>query len=209
MPIRSPTGETNPGYRTPSPDPGVPAQRRPSSSSSYNSRPPVRKPSQDYPNVPYQPPARKFSGENQMPYGNGSSQATTGVIVPNKSTIAEEDIKVPFGRSGDEDESPTSSRAGSPDGMRVSLQSASTNANGGPRSPDGRSPLDRLGQGQTFGLNALGANLVSSPKSDEDETSSDRRAPSEYFDKLSYGRASVQSDVSGKGARGHRQVRCL
>lgn len=206
MPVGSPNGDffgvPDPGFRTASPESGAPVQRQPSSSSSYGGRPPVRKPSQDY---PYQPSGRKSSGENQLSYGNSSSQATAGVIIPNKSTIAEEDIKVPFGRSGDED-SPASSRAGSPDGMRVSLQSASSNVNGGPRSPDGRSPLDRLGQGQTFGLNALGANLMSSPKSDEDDTGSDRRAPSEYFDKLSYGRASVQSDLSGKGARGHRQV---
>jgi len=210
VPTRSLTGDSfnaaTPNFRTPSPEPGIFAQRRPSSSSSYGGRQSERKPSQDYPSVPYQPPGRKSSGENQTPYGNSSSQATAGVIIPNKSTIAEEDIKVPFGRSGDEDESPTSSRVGSPDGMRVSLQSAGSNANGGPRSPDGRSPLDRLGQGHTFGLNALGANLGSSPKSDEDEAGSDRRAPSEYFDKLSYGRASVQSDLSGKGARGHRQV---
>lgn len=122
--------------------------------------------------------------------------------------IAEEEIKVPFGREGDDESS--SSRAASPDGMRISMRSAGTDPNA-PRSPDGRSPLDRLGQGQSFsigGLNALGANLASPRSEDEEDAGSDRRAPSEYFDKMSLGRASVQSDVSGKGGR-VRQVRSV
>ena len=90
VPTRSLTGDSfnaaTPNFRTPSPEPGIFAQRRPSSSSSYGGRQSARKPSQDYPSVPYQPPGRKSSGENQTPYGNSSSQATAGVIIPNKST---------------------------------------------------------------------------------------------------------------------------
>jgi protein SPA2 len=137
----------------------------------------------------------------------GPSSATTGVIIPNKSTIAEEEIEVPFGR----DESPTSSRPGSTEGMRISVISGST-ANAMSQRHQSqderlatRSPLDRLGQGgQSFGLggfNAIGAGFLSSPRSEDEETGSDRRGGSEYYDKMSFGRASVASDVSGKGGR--------
>lgn len=155
-----------------------------------------------------------------------TAAATSGVIIPNKSMIAEEEIRVPFGREGDDEGSFTDSRAGSPEDMaRTSVnlnKSNSLNSSGGrpggdieevPRSPDGRSPLERLG-GQSFGLNALSRTL----KSDDDDAYDDhdvgsagsdggrRGTGGDYFDKMSLGRASVQSDVSGKGARA-RQVR--
>lgn len=215
------------GYRqetSPEPGPSIQQQQRKPSSdsmgSSYNRRPsqetntyPLNtsrrsRPSQDSTVNYNQQPTRKTSAESAaFSSSQGPSSATTGVIIPNKSTIAEEEIEVPFGR----DESPTSSRPGSADGMRISVNSGSTaNAIAQRRqSPDERlvtrSPLDRLGQGgQTFGLgglNALGAGLLSSPRSEDDETGSDRRGGSEYYDKMSFGRASVASDISGKGVR--------
>ena len=94
IPTRSLTDDpfnvVNPNFRTPSPEPSISAQCRPSSSSSYVGRQPAWKPSQDYPSVSHQPPGRKSSGKNQTLYGNSSSQATAGVTIPYKSTIAED-----------------------------------------------------------------------------------------------------------------------
>lgn len=174
------------------------------------------------------------------------------MIIPNKSTIAEEEITVPFGgregeqrgilRGGEDYDSPTSSRPGSADGTtRMSVQSAQTNT---PLSPGGRSPLDRLasssfgagagGPQTTFGvggglsgLNALSANPNfagnRTRSDDEDPEGSDGLGglsglsgregagrgggTSDYYDRVSLGRASVQSDASGRGAGRVRQVR--
>ncbi|KAF8308269.1 hypothetical protein DL93DRAFT_2171228 [Clavulina sp. PMI_390] len=239
MPKRTLTNDSvvSPGYQSGSPEPVQAPIRRPSSSSSYgrgggqgdnysrnapSREMPNRKPSQDYPgsnnNYPSQSrrqPSDDFANNPSPITPSQPGQATTGVIIPNKSMIAEEEIKVPFGQAGDDDDlSPSSSRAGSPEdgAMRVSLQSASTANLREPRSPDGRSPLDRLGQAQaqTFGLNALGANLGvgGGVRSDDDldETGSERRGGSDYYDKMSFGRTSVQSDVSKRGMGARQSV---
>lgn len=232
------------GYRQEtSPEPASPAQRKPSGDSiaslSHNRRPshsqeamaayPLnrRKPSQDVnnPNSSTNPSASVRKGSNEssaFSSSQGPSSATAGVIIPNKSTIAEEVIEVPFGRDGD---SPSPSRPDSPvgsadlDNTRASIQSGSVNTAGpgGGRSarssPDSlrlstKSPLDRLGgQARSFsgtvgGLNALGQGLLASSRSEDEEGAmSERRAGSDYYDKMSFGRASVASDVSGRGGR--------
>ncbi|KAF8331355.1 uncharacterized protein EI90DRAFT_2972490 [Cantharellus anzutake] len=236
------------GYRQEaSPEPSLPTQRKPSgdseASTSYNRQPSQsqeimaaypqsrRKPSQEANNanistnsINTSTSLRKGSNESSaISSSQGPSSATAGVIIPNKSTIAEEVIEVPFGR--EEDSPSLSSRPGTPEGgadpngMRASIQSSSTRTAGaavGPglrSSPDSlrlssKSPLERLGgQAQSFGgavggLNALSQGLLGSSRSEDEEgTMSERRAGSDYYEKLSFGRTSVASDVSGKGGR--------
>ena len=234
------------GYRQEtSPEPVPSAQRKPSGESiaslPYNRRPsqspeamaayPLnrRKPSQDVNNAnasmtSLNPSASRRKGSNEssaFSSSQGPSSVTPGVIIPNKSTIAEEVIEVPFGR---EEDSLLSSRPGSPEGgvdpnTRASIQSGSAHTAGrgsgrsARSSPDSlrlstKSPLDRLGgqAQQSFGeavggLSALGQGLLVSSRSEDEGAMSERRAGSDYYDKMSFGRASVASDVSGRGGR--------
>ena len=104
---------------------------------------------------------------------NGNAQsATSGVIIPNKSTIAEEEIEVPYGRQIRD----SSSTAMMDDGDR----------DGEPES----SPM-------VGGLNGLSARLKQ--VDEEDNVPTRNGVPStgeDYFDRMSYGRASVASDRS-------------
>ncbi|KDQ11966.1 hypothetical protein BOTBODRAFT_113544 [Botryobasidium botryosum FD-172 SS1] len=127
--------------------------------------------------------------------------ATTGVIIPNKSTIAEEDIQVPFGREVEDDddhenESGNARRDRDRD-PRISVESIGTTGNG--LTSGGDSPSRTMG-----GLSALGVNMLTNPMSEEDGAGSGR-AGSEYYDKMSLGRASVASEGSTRGGRGGRQ----
>jgi hypothetical protein len=92
-----------------------------------------------------------------------SATVTSGIIIPNKSTIAEEDIEVPYGRSESAPE-------------------------------DGDGETDEV----EGGLNALARRLGQDPDTDGGGRSDD------YFDKISFGRASVASDRSARvgGGRG-------
>ncbi len=89
-----------------------------------------------------------------------SATVTSGIIIPNKSTIAEEDIEVPYGRSESAPE-------------------------------DGDGETDEV----EGGLSALARRLGQEPDTDGGGRSDD------YFDKISFGRASVASDRSARGGR--------
>lgn len=86
-----------------------------------------------------------------------SATITSGIIIPNKSTIAEEDIEVPYGRS----------------------ESAPEDVDGETDEVEG-------------GLSALARRLGQDPDTDGGGRSDD------YFDKISFGRASVASDRSAR-----------
>ena len=86
-----------------------------------------------------------------------SATATSGIIIPNKSTIAEEDIEVPYGRSESAPE-------------------------------DGDGEADEV----EGGLSGLARRLAQDPDTDGGGRSDD------YFDKISFGRASVASDRSAR-----------
>jgi hypothetical protein len=87
-----------------------------------------------------------------------SATVTSGIIIPNKSTIAEEDIEVPYGRSESAPE-------------------------------DGDGEADEV----EGGLGALARRLGQDPDTDGGARSDD------YYDKISFGRASVASDRSARG----------
>lgn len=83
------------------------------------------------------------------------STATSGVVIPNKSTIAEEEIKVPYGTDGDDSQDYDGSDASPvrPTANRVASQgygSLGTSLLNGPLSPttdDGREFYDRMSLG--------------------------------------------------------------
>jgi hypothetical protein len=90
-----------------------------------------------------------------------SATVTSGIIIPNKSTIAEEDIEVPYGRSESAPE-------------------------------DGDGETDEV----EGGLGALARRLGQDPDTDGGARSDD------YYDKISFGRASVASDRSARVVTG-------
>ncbi|KDQ55017.1 hypothetical protein JAAARDRAFT_195904 [Jaapia argillacea MUCL 33604] len=171
-----------------------------------------------------------------------SAMATSGMIIPNKSTIAEEEIEVPFGREardsgstaiddrdrerersfgGDIERSRDVSRelemdgSGEGDGMtdgdgegERDLERESVGEYlGSPRSAAGLG----LGLGGLSGLSGLSARLGTGGGDDEDDggargprMSSGVRSGEDYFDRMSFGRASVASDRSFGGGAGGR-----
>ncbi|KAG5645418.1 hypothetical protein DXG03_006242 [Asterophora parasitica] len=116
---------------------------------------------------------------------NQSSTATSGVIIPNKSTIEEEYIKVPYGRDRESGSLTIDDREPG-DGGRLTDGELDT-ASDYPMSP----------QSPPAGLSGLSARLrgVNDDDDDDDDERVGGRSGDEYFDK--YGRASVSSDRSG------------
>lgn len=102
-----------------------------------------------------------------------SATAGMGMIIPNKSTIAEEDIEVPYGR-----DSNVTARNRTGGGLSDSERDLEDDMS--PRSP----PERGLG-----GLSGLSARLQ---QADENE---------DYYDRTSYGRQSVASDRSAGGSK--------
>ncbi|KAI0090600.1 hypothetical protein BDY19DRAFT_936134 [Irpex rosettiformis] len=113
-----------------------------------------------------------------------SATAGMGMIIPNKSTIAEEDIEVPYARDV-RDSTSTSTAVDERDRSRD--QSRGHTDAEDIDSP--QSPPSAIG-----GLSGLTARLQSVNNDDDDNGGNKSE---DYFDKLSYGRASVASDRSG------------
>lgn len=107
-----------------------------------------------------------------------SATATSGMVIPNKSTIAEEDIEVPYGREMRES-------SGTAIDTREGVREFDTT--------DG----EHEHWDQRGGLNGLSARLRNVHTEDED--AGDVR--SDEYDKVSLGRASVTSDRSIGGSR--------
>ena len=101
------------------------------------------------------------SGSDSTGTNAQSATVTSGIIIPNKSTIAEEDIEVPYGRSESAPE-------------------------------DGDGETDEV----EGGLGALARRLGQDPDTDGGARSDD------YYDKISFGRASVASDRSARVVTG-------
>ncbi|KAI0687108.1 hypothetical protein BC835DRAFT_1287053 [Cytidiella melzeri] len=154
-----------------------------------------RRPSQDLPSRRSDDREREYGSlgrrQSQTTSVHSDSTSTTnaqsatagmGMIIPNKSTIAEEDIEVPYGR---EMRDSTSTAVDERDRSRErSVGNTDVEADDSPSSPSG-------GLG---GLSALTARLQAVSVED-DETSGNKSE--DYFDKMSFGRASVSSDRSG------------
>ena len=117
---------------------------------------------------------------------NGNAQsATSGVVIPNKSTIAEEEIEVPYGRQ-----------------IRDSSSTAMLDDGDRDRHTDG----DRDSSPMVGGLNGLSARLKH--VSEEDNHPTRNGVPStgdDYFDRMSYGRTSVASDRSASKVPGEEE----
>lgn len=126
-----------------------------------------RKLSQDTNATTRSPPQQDLGRRPSVASGTDSTSATnaqsatvtSGIIIPNKSTIAEEDIEVPYGR----------------------IESAPE---------DGDAETDEVD-----GLGGLARRLAQDPDTDGGARSDD------YYDKISFGRASVASDRSARGGR--------
>ena len=111
-----------------------------------------------------------------------SATATSGMIIPNKSTIAEEDIEVPYGRE---------------EGRDSSMMAVGDRGRDGDGDTYGGMDEDHEHDGPPVGgLSALGARLRNQVSADilDDEDGIGARSGEDYFDKVSLGRASVTSD---------------
>lgn len=143
--------------------------------------------------------ARKPSGSVSTTSDSTTSatNAQREMIIPNKSTIAEEEIEVPYGRERESTSTAIGDRLSRSPDVRD-------------RSPDRRPDTD--GEGLTDaepssarsapleigGLSGLSARLRdrNGEEDDEDGWSGQNRSGEEYYDKMSFGRASVASDRS-------------
>ncbi|KAH8115471.1 hypothetical protein DFH11DRAFT_1688560 [Phellopilus nigrolimitatus] len=129
-----------------------------------------------------------------------ATNAQREVIIPNKSTIAEEDIEVPYGRERESSSTAVGGRASrSPDTRdRSPDQRADTDGEGITDNEPASARSPQLETGGFGGLSGLTARLRdrSMEEEDEDAWSGQGRSGEEYFDKMSFGRASVASDRS-------------
>ena len=129
-------------------DPYPPSRRKPSQDTTIT----TRSQQQDLGRRP-----SVASGTDSTSTNAQSATVTSGIIIPNKSTIAEEDIEVPYGRSESAPE-------------------------------DGDGEADEV----ESGLGSLARRLGQDPDTDGGARSDD------YYDKMSFGRASVASDRSAR-----------
>ncbi|OSX61913.1 hypothetical protein POSPLADRAFT_1181965 [Postia placenta MAD-698-R-SB12] len=130
-------------------------------------------------------PSESVSTTSESTSASNAQSAGMGMIIPNKSTIAEEEIEVPYGRE-----------------VRDSASTAMDDrTRERERERDSDSDVDEDGL-RPGGLSGLSARLQAVEGEDEDRAGS---RGEDYLDKLSYGRASVTSDRSngaaGVGAR--------
>jgi len=113
-----------------------------------------------------------------------SATATSGMIIPNKSTIAEEDIEVPYGHEEARDSS---------------VMAVGDRGRDGDGDTYGGIDEEHEHEGPSVGgLSALGARLRGQISRDalDDEEGGGARSGDDYFDKVSLGRASVTSERS-------------
>lgn len=184
----------------PSGGPAANVRRRPSQAEDR------RRPSQDTTGRRRPSESQSVVSDSNSASTQNAQSATAGMVIPNKSTIAEEEIEVPYGREVRE----SSGTATDERGRRLGDGSGE----GGPfRDPSGersrgtdtegdddmRSPVGGLA-----GLSGLSARLqANNPDEDEDaggrSSGAGARSGEDYF---SYGRGSVASDRSGgRGGR--------
>jgi protein SPA2 len=131
-------------------------------------------------------PSQSVSVHSDSTSTTNAQSATAGMIIPNKSTIAEEEIEVPYGR---EIRDSTGTAVDERDRSKERGQETDTDA----ENDDLRSPASGLG-----GLSGLTARLQADDDEDDGMMSGTRSAD-DYYDKMSFGRASVTSDRSAGG----------
>lgn len=151
-----------------------------------------RRPSGD--EMPYRRPSQDNQPMRRPSQDKPSGMASSSYVTPNKSTIAEEVIQVPYGRDegtedeDDDDRDDSNRRMGSD-------EDAGSNHTKKP---------------STGGLNALGFSLLSTPLSPTSDDGTPANGingrASDYYEKMSFGRASVTSSQGGGGGGERRNA---
>ncbi|KAJ3543974.1 hypothetical protein NM688_g5797 [Phlebia brevispora] len=182
---------------------------------------PVRRPSEDYNVSSRRRPSQDTTGRrsSEREYGRRPSEsasvhsdststtnaqsatANMGMIIPNKSTIAEEEIEVPYARElRDSTGTAVDDREKSMDRSREDTDGEDDTSL---RSPGPLGAINGFG-----GLSDLSARLqaVGAEEDDEGTSGGGGKSGDDYFDKMSFGRASVASDRSAGGAIGSRML---
>jgi protein SPA2 len=146
----------------------------------YNAVSPRRKPPQDPTSILRKPddrdrdmarrPSISTSDSVSTTNAQQTATATSGMIVPNKSTIAEEDIEIPYGREARDS---SSTAADDRELMRGDGE------DGEPESTDYMGGLS--------GLSGLSARLRGDDTDDGVGSGGGTRSGEDYFDKLSFG----------------------
>ncbi|OJT10034.1 hypothetical protein TRAPUB_13486 [Trametes pubescens] len=173
------------------------SRRKPSQDLYGNER---RKPSQDT-TVLGRRPSESVSINSESTSASNAQSATAGMgmIIPNKSTIAEEDIEVPYGRDQRDSSSTAMERDRSVERRRGASDSEREGGEQSPRSP----PVGGLG-----GLSGLSARLQAADGDDDDGGASGGggRSGDDFYDRSSYGRQSAASDRSAGAGIGARMM---
>lgn len=181
MPVRKSLNEDNYGS---DPYASAGSRRRPSQDTTGR-----RSQEREYGNLGRRP-SQSVSVHSDSTSTTNAQSATAGMIIPNKSTIAEEEIEVPYGR---EVRDSTGTAVDERDRSRDRGRETDTDAE--MDEPGYRNP------GGLGGLSGLSARLQ-----DADEDDGPNGAKDDYFEKMSYGRASVTSDRSASGVIGGRMM---
>lgn len=153
--------------------------------------------------------ARKPSGSaSTTSDSTNATNAQREVIIPNKSTIAEEEIEVPYGRERESSSTAIGGRTSRSPDTRDRSPDQRADTDGEPLT-DNEPSSTRSAQmevGGLGGLSGLGARLRDRGLDDEDEDgwSGQGKSGEEYYDKMSFGRASVASDRSVGPVAGSR-----
>ncbi|KAH8087889.1 hypothetical protein BXZ70DRAFT_540058 [Cristinia sonorae] len=157
-----------------------------------------RKPSQDAIMGRRRPSESQSVTSDSTSSATNAQSATTGMIIPNKSTIAEEEIEVPYGREvRDSSGTAIDDREQRPRGNGAFRDQSGERSRGTDTEGDDdfRSPVG--------GLAGLSARLQANSNDVDDDDDGGRssaaggRSGDDYYDKMSYGRTSVTSDRSG------------
>lgn len=139
--------------------------------------------------------------------GAQSATAGMGMIIPNKSTIAEEEIEVPYGREVRDSTGTAVDDRDRRDRSNERSREDDTDADGDD---------DRIGGlGGLAGLSGLSARLQQQAEAEEEAGGA---RSDDYYEKMSFGRASVTSDrpgssssrpgrTSAAGGENHEQIR--
>lgn len=150
--------------------------------------------------------ARRPSGSvSTTSDSTNATNAQREVIIPNKSTIAEEEIEVPYARERESSSTAVGERNSRSPDIRDRTPDLRGDTDGeGITDSSVRSPrLEITGLGSLSGLSGLSARLRERTLDEDDEDwSGQNRSGEDYFDKMSFGRASVASDRSAGGAPG-------
>ena len=149
--------------------------------------------------------ARKPSGSvSTTSDSTNATNAQREMIIPNKSTIAEEEIEVPYGRERESTSTAMGGRASRSPDTRDRSPDQRGDTDGEPIT-DNEPSSSRSAQPEVGGLSGLSARFRDRALEDEDEEwSGQGRSGEEYYDKMSFGRASVASDRSTGPVSGSR-----